>query len=82
MLFEEITEFKLRRPGPPSCTRTSKTFFYDRIKISQGKYSSDYLLLKTLQEATYPASSTWAKSLTKFNLKMRDFKRVLDLISK
>ena len=23
--------------------------------------------------------STWAKSLTKFNLKMQDFKRVLDL---
>ena len=34
---------------------------------------------KILQEAMYFTSPTWAKSLTKFNLKMQDFKRVLDL---
>ena len=38
------------------------------------------LLLKISQEAMYLASPTWAKSLTKFNLQIQDFKRVLDLI--
>ena len=30
----------------------------------------------------YFVSLTWAKSVTKFNLKIQDFKRVLDLICK
>ena len=37
---------------------------------------------KILQEAMYFTSPTWAKSLTKFNPKTQDFKRVLDLNSK
>ena len=51
-------------------------------KNLQSKHSSDYLLLKILQEAMYLASLTWAKSLTKFNPQIQDFKRVLYLISK
>ena len=53
------------------------TRIYDKTKISQGKYSIDSLLLKILQEAMYFASSTWTKSITKFNPKIQDFKRVL-----
>ena len=39
---------------------------HDKTKISQSKYSSDYLLPKILLEAIFLASSTWAKSPTKF----------------
>ena len=34
---------------------------------------------KILQKAMYFTSPTWAKSVTKFNPKMQNFKRVLDL---
>ena len=34
---------------------------------------------KILQEAMYLTSPIWAKSRTKFNPKMQDFKHVLDL---
>ena len=45
-----------------------------------GKFLSELLFAaKILQEAMYFTSPTWAKSLTKFNPKMQDFKRVLDL---
>ena len=37
----------------------------------QIKYSSDYYLLKILQEAMYLASPTWTKSLTKFNPRIK-----------
>ena len=47
------------------------TRIYDKTKISQGKYSIDLLLLKLLQEAMYFASSTWTKSITKFNPKFK-----------
>ena len=36
MLIEQISEFKLRVPGPFSRTCTPKTgYFYDKIKISK-----------------------------------------------
>ena len=45
-----------------------------------GKSSSELLFsAKILLEAFYLAFPAWAKSLTKFNPKMQDFKRVLDL---
>ena len=58
------------------------TRIHDKTKIFQGKYSIDQLLLKILQEAIHFASPTTAKSLTKFNRQIQDFKRVLDLICK
>ena len=83
MLNEQIIEFELRGPGPPSGTCIPKPgYFHDKNKILPSKYSSDYLLLKILQEAMYHALSTWAKLLTKFNPPFQDFKRVLDLICK
>ena len=45
-----------------------------------GKSSSEVLFTaKVLQEAMYLTFPTWTESLTKFNLKMQDFKRVLNL---
>ena len=40
------------------------------------------LLLKILQEAMYFAPPTYAKSLTKLDLKIQDWKSVLDLTCK
>ena len=53
------------------------TRIHEKTKIFPGKYSIDLLLLKSLQEAMYFASPTWAKSLIKFNPQIQDFKRVL-----
>ena len=36
MLIEQIIEFKLRDPGPPSQTYTpTRGYFYDKTKISK-----------------------------------------------
>ena len=44
-----------------------------------GKSSSGSLFsAKILKEAAHLTSPNWAKSLTKFNNKMQDFKRALD----
>ena len=49
-------------------------------KNLHGKSSSELLFTaKILLEAMYLAFSTWAKSLTTFNPKIQDIKRVLDL---
>ena len=83
MLIEQIIEFELREPGPPSRACIPKPdYFQDKNKNLPSKYSIDYLLLKILQEAMYHASSTRTKSLTKFNPQIQDFKRVLHLICK
>ena len=46
MLFEQITEFELRRLGPPGRTYTSTTgYFYDKTKICMKNLQPDYYLL-------------------------------------
>ena len=84
MLTEQIIEFELRGPGLSSRTCTPKPgYFHDRTKISKANPRViDYSLLKILHEKMYLASSTWAKSLTKFTSQIQDFKRFLDLICK
>ena len=85
MLIEQIIELVVGGLGSPCRTCTPKTgHFYAKQKSPKSNaYSRDYyLLLKILQEAMYFASTTWAKFLTKFNPKIQDFKRVLDLIYK
>ena len=53
-------------------------YFYDK-QISKENLRVDYyLLLKYCRRQRILPYPTWAKSLTKFNLKMQDFKRVLD----
>ena len=79
MLTEHI--FELRWPVPPGriCTATTGCF-HDKTIISKGNIRLDcYLLLKYCrsQYTLLPLSS--AKSPTKLNPKMQDFKRILDL---
>ena len=81
MLIEEIIKFKLRGPGSLSHICTPATgYFYDKTKICKENYRMDcYLLQKCCTRQRSLLSLTWAKSLTKFNHKMQDFKRVLNL---
>ena len=79
MRIEQI--FELRRPGPPGLTCTPITgCFHEKTKISKKNIRLDcYLLLKCCKRQCTLLPPTWAKSLTKFNLKKQDFERVLDL---
>ena len=79
MLIEQI--FELRRPGPTGHICTPTTYcFYDKTIISKKNIRLDcYLLLKHCRRQCSLLPPTWAKSLTKFNPEMQDFKRVLNL---
>ena len=83
MLIKEISEFQLKGPVPPHRTCTPTTgYFYDKTKMSKKNFRMDvyYLLLKYCWTQCTLLPPTWAKSPTKFNTKMQDFKRVLDLL--
>ena len=79
MIIEQI--FKLGVPEPPGPVCTPITgCFCDKTIISKETIRLDwYLLLKYCRRQCTLLSPTRAKSLTKFNPKMQDFKRVLDL---
>ena len=82
MLIEQ--NFELRGPGLPGriCTPITDCF-HDKTIISKENIPLDcYLLLKYCRRQCTLLPQTWAKSLTKFNPKMQDFKRALDLNSK
>ena len=81
MLIERIIEFELRGPGTLGRTYTSITgYFHDKTKICKETVRVDYyLLLKYCRKQCTVLYPTWAKSRTKFNSRMQDFKRVLDL---
>ena len=54
MLIDQIIEFELTEPWPPSRTYTPKTgYFHDKTKISQENLKVDYLLQKISYEAMY-----------------------------
>ena len=73
--------FELRGPEPHDRICTPITgCFHDKTKLSMENFRVDcYLLLKYCKRLCTLLTPTWAKSLTKFNPKMQDFKRVLDL---
>ena len=76
MLIEQILE--LRERGPPGRIRAG--CFRNKTIISKENLRLDcYLRLKYCRRQCTLLPPTWAKSLTKFNLKMQDFKRVLDI---
>ena len=79
MLIEQI--FELRGPGLPGHICTPLTgCFHDKTIISKENVGLDcYLLLKYCRGPCTLFPLTWAKSLTKFNPKMQDFKRVSDI---
>ena len=80
MPIEQI--FELRGPGPfgPICTPITGCF-HDKTIISEKNIPLDcYSLLQCCwRQCTLLLPPTWVKSLTKFNPKIKDFKRVLDL---
>ena len=78
MLIEQIVE--LRRPGPSGCICTPIIgCFHDKTVIFKENIRLNcYLLLKYCRRQSTLLPPSWAKSLTKFNPKMQDFKRVLD----
>ena len=53
-------------------------YFHDKTKIFKAKLHVNDLMLKMLQKAMYLDCNVPGQ-VTKFNLKMQDFKRVLDL---
>ena len=81
MFIEQIIEFELRELGAPGRTCTHITgYFYDKTKISKENLREDYYYTsKRCRRQSTLLPPTWAKPLTKFNRKLQDFKRVLDL---
>ena len=81
MLIEQITELEWRVPGPLGRTCTPTTdYFYDKTIISNENLCVDYyILLKYCRRQCTLLSPTGTKSPTKFNTKIHNFERVLDL---
>ena len=79
MLIEK--SFELRGPGLPGriCTPINGCFNNKTIIYNKNIRLDCYLLLKYCIRQSTLLSPTWAKSFTKFNPKMQDFKRGLDL---
>ena len=78
MLIEQ--NFQLRGPGPPGriCTPIAGCF-HEKTIISKENFRPDYYFhLKYCRRQRTLLPPTWAKSVTKFNSQMQDFKRVLD----
>ena len=75
--------FESRGPGPPGRICTPITgCFHDKTITSKENFRVDcYSLLKYCRRQCTGTllPPTWTKSLTKFNPKMHDFQRVLDL---
>ena len=80
MLIEQIIEFESRVPGPLVVHIFLKlVIFMTKQKSSKAILRVHYLMLKMLQKAIY-LDFPDLDQVTKFNPKMKDFKRVLDLI--
>ena len=78
MLIEQIIEVESRVPGL-LVVRIPKTgYFHNKIKIFKAKFSSEWFKAKNVAESKVPWLP-WPGQVTKFNPKMQDFKRVLDL---
>ena len=80
MLIEQIIEFESKVPGPLVVHIFLKlVIFMTKQKSSKANLRVNCLMLKMLQKAMYLDFSDLVQ-VTKFNPKMQDFKRVLDLI--
>ena len=79
MLIEQIIKFQLRWPGAPRCTCASQLLISMTKQKHQRKILGYHLLLKYCWSQYTLFPPTWAKSITKFNTKVQDFKRILDL---
>ena len=79
MLNEQIFELRGHRPPGRICTPITGCFHDKTIISKENNRLGFYLLLRYCMRLRTLLPPTWAKSLTKFNPKMQDFKRVLDL---
>ena len=78
MLIEQIIDFRLKWPEPPCRTSTPTTgYFHDKIYICMKNHLVEYYFLRKYRKRQ--CTLTWAKSFTKFDPKVQDFKRVVDL---
>ena len=73
MLVERNIEFELKGLGPLVKRVLLNPFFLWQKKNFHGKYSSNYLLLKILQQAMHLTSPTWAESLQNLTPKFKIF---------
>ena len=79
MLIEQIIEFESKVPGPLVVYIFLKlVIFMTKQKSSKANLRVNYLMLKMLQKAMYLDFPNLGQ-VTKFNPKLQDFKRVLDL---
>ena len=80
MLIEQVIQFESRVSGPLVVHIFLKlVIFMTKQKSSKSNLRVHYLMLKMLQKAKYLDFLDLGQ-VTKFNPKMQDFKRVLDLI--
>ena len=79
MLIEQIIEVESRVPGPLVVHIFLKlVIFMTKQKSAKANLRVHYLMLKMLHKAMY-LDIPDLDQVTKFKLKMQDFKRVLDL---
>ena len=79
MFIEQIIEFESKVPGPLVVHKFLKlVIFMTKQKSSKANFRVNYLMLKMLQKAMYLDFPDLGQ-ITKFNPKMQDFNRVLDL---
>ena len=82
MLIEQIIQFESRVHGPLVVHIFLKlVIFMTKQKSSKANLRVHYFMLKVLQKAMYLDFRNLGQ-VTKFNPKMQDFKRVLDLTSR
>ena len=76
-----VQKFELRRLGPPSriCTPVTGCFHGKTIISNEIILLDCHLQLKNCRRQCTLLPRIWAKSLTKFNPKMQDFKHVFGL---
>ena len=78
MLIERIIEVESTVPGLLVVHIPKTGYFHDKTNIFRGKSSSESFNAKNVAESNVPWFP-WPGQVTKFNPKMQDFKRVLDL---
>ena len=78
MLIEQIIELESRVLGLLVVHILKTSYFHDKTKIFKGKSSCEWFNAKNVAENNVPWFP-WLGQVTKFNPKMQDFKRVLDL---
>ena len=78
MLIEQFIEVESRVPGLLVVHIPKTGYFHDKTEIFKGKSLIEWFNAKNVAASNVPWFP-WSGQVTKFNPKMQDFKRVLDL---